>query len=183
MKKILSNLPLLIACVALLVSIIAVSTPGKEGPIGPEGPPGLQGIKGDKGSTGDVGKQGPQGLIGPSGQAGPMGPPGPAGPRGNDGYSVVTTGTLLSTYNPVRGTAFRIYITGLLYQSNYTVYINLIDSANALVALNTIQPGDINESGGGQAALTIPKTNAAGFGFIEVRYREQLMQTIPVIVK
>ncbi|HNQ22236.1 MAG TPA: hypothetical protein PKK06_03995 [Phycisphaerae bacterium] len=93
----------LLASVALLASLLTLTTgcpyangtgdeppagepiPGPEGPAGPQGEQGLQGEQGEQGPQGEQGLQGEQGEQGPQGEQGEQGLQGEQGEQGPQG--------------------------------------------------------------------------------------------------
>src|SRR3990170_2589514 len=109
----LSVVAVILAVLALVMSLVI------PGPVGVKGDAGAPGATGPIGPTGANGAQGPAGATGPAGPAGPAGPQGPPGP----GTIMTSSGSplLLSTIGGACTEGWNVSIT---VPSNGTVVVS-----------------------------------------------------------
>lgn len=165
---------------ALVLSVVAVTTPGPAGVQGEPGPRGDQGTVGPQGASGSPGEPGPQGFQGLQGEK---------GERGEPGLSDFICDVQLSALTIARKASFTLYGSGFYFVTyavvpvdlNEALAVYLVDAAGTRILLAPVDA--VTSNGVFSQALTMPAGAATGTGCIEVYYRARVLVTAPVVVK
>jgi len=167
------NWPMVIAVVAVMVSVAAICLPGAAGE---QGIPGQQGIQGPVGSQGLPGVLGLQGIQGIQGEIGLAGEPGLQGEKGDTGHSYATIASVYAPANTVaRGAVFILYGSG--FDSNPS--IQLVDSNGIWFDLGEYP---LYSFGIFKADLTIPAGSSVGVGCLVVFQGGNPVESFPLVI-